>query len=76
MLEVEIISFLSSQEYHDNIDGKSQQSSDSDDGIQCANGNQMNTSSNIVKGPNSNDMNNVDGINAISNENIGTLVET
>jgi len=36
----------------------------------------MNTSSNIVKGPNSNDMNNVDGINAISNENIGTLVET
>ena len=68
------------QEYHDNIDGKSQQSSDSDDGIQCANEHQTNNSSNngryIVKGLSASDLNNVDKINAISNENVATLVET
>lgn len=58
-------------EYHDNMDDKSEQSSDSDGGIHCTD----NAMDNNSRRNDTNDMKNVNEINTVSNENVGNLID-
>lgn len=72
------------QEYHDNMDNRSQQSDDSDEGIQCNQhsaeqtgkiNSESHTGSNIIKGSNITDMNNVNEIHTVAKENVVNLID-